>query len=349
MTVTVTTVSGWTLYLLVFSEDGASVWNGSAFVVATDANQNGSAIPMTEAAGVYTAPFPPEITATGTHPYTIYRLLGAAADVAVDTRITYPSSSNSVTIVGTTPTPETPPQSASGSGFGVGSRLRQYWRRMPDRRNVTYYRRTLVGPPSLFTNFPAYDLWHRRYVNATHPGNPGVYVVYQADLYLPKETNPTIATTAPPLPGDQIQDAPATRIPRTGRLWTINTVAEAGAEGAWQLGCVFPAIVAAVGIPIKVQRPVINQTPSGLRISDSWTDLTSQTAWIQDYDGTAGDHLGKRQIPNTATLYLSTQIAVSEAQDTVYDVTNDVRYTIKKCRPALDFLTLQELDVERLF
>lgn len=227
-------------------------------------------------------------------------------------------------------------------------RLRGYWRRVPDRRSVTYYRRVTVGPPSTYTSFDASDLWHRAYMNSPHPGNPGVYVVYTADLFLPKETNPTIATTAPPLPGDQIQDASAVRIPRTGRLWTVNTVAEAGAEGAWQLGCVFPAIVNAVGIPIKIQTPVRDETPSGLRISDTWTDVSSQTAWIQAYDSTAADHLGKRQIPHRATLYLPTAIAIPEAQDTVYDVDNERRYTIKKVRPAADLMSLMELDVERL-
>lgn len=228
-------------------------------------------------------------------------------------------------------------------------RLRSYWRRVPDRRNVTYYRRATIGPPSTYTSFDAFDLWHRNFTNRPHPGTPGVYVLYTADLFLPKETNTAIATTAPPLPGDQIQDAAATRIPRTGRLWTVNSVAEAGGEGTWQLGCVAPAIISGVALAVKLQRPAIDQTDSGLRLSRTWTDISSQTAWIQIMDTAAGDHLQKRQIPVRATAYLPTQIDIPEAQDTLYDVTSDLRYTILACRPALDFMTFTELDVELLF
>lgn len=228
-------------------------------------------------------------------------------------------------------------------------RLRSYWRKVPDRRLATYYRRATVGPPATYTSFQAYDLWHRGYANTPHTGNPGVYVLYVADLFLPKETNPTIATTAPPLPGDQVQDAPANVVPRTGRRWTVNTVEEAGAEGTWKLGCVRPAILNGLGIAVKVQRPAVSQTASGLRLSETWSDVSSQTGWVQQNATASGDVLGKRQIPHRLTVYLPTAIDPPEAQDTLYDVDNDIRYTILGFRPATDFVTFTEMDVERLF
>jgi hypothetical protein len=228
-------------------------------------------------------------------------------------------------------------------------RLRSYWRRVPDRRTVTYYRRTAVVPVATYSEFDAFDLWHRDFGTMPHPGNPGVYVVYTADLFLPKETNTAIATTAPPVPGDRVQDAAATRIPRTGRLWTVNSVHEVGSEGAWKLGCVAPVILNGLGVTLKVQRPAIAQTDSGLRLSQTWTDVSSVTGWFQQVNTAATDTLGKRQIPDRATVYLETLGEIPEAQDTVYDAGNEARYTILAVRPALDLMSLAEMDIERLF
>lgn len=229
-------------------------------------------------------------------------------------------------------------------------RLRSYWKKVPDRRAGTYYRRTAVGPPATYaTGVALNDLWHRKFSNKPHPGNPGVYVIYEADLYFPKETNSTYATTTPPLPGDQIQDGSAATVPYTGRLWTVVDVEEAGGQGTWHIHSVAPAIISAVGIAIQIQTPTVTLTNAGLRNITAWTTITggSQTAWIQGTTTAADDLLGKRQIPDNGILYLPTSVSV-DAQMTVLETVSGARYTITKVSEQKDFIDLMEITVEIL-
>lgn len=105
MTVSVTTVAGWTVYLVVFNEDG-EVWNGSSFVADSPANRNAGAIAATESpSGTYTATFPVLITEAGDYPFTFYRQLGGSPSTAGDTVLTPPSTVNTVTIADPPPEP----------------------------------------------------------------------------------------------------------------------------------------------------------------------------------------------------------------------------------------------------
>ena len=92
MTDTMTTVSGWTLRMVIHSPDASQDWNGSAFVSASAAAKNaGGFAPSSTAAGTtpgttdYTFTKPAGITTAGTYPYTVYRVLGATLDVSTDT------------------------------------------------------------------------------------------------------------------------------------------------------------------------------------------------------------------------------------------------------------------------
>lgn len=222
-------------------------------------------------------------------------------------------------------------------------RLRKGWQKMPDRRTVSYQTRTGVNPSTYGSAFSVTNAFHRNYVVSPAAESNGVYVVSRADFYFPKSANATLS----PKVGDLFTDASAATVPYTGKAWSVDTVAEAGALGAWMVGCVAPEIQAAVDVVVTIYRPNASYTNSGLRKTTPQSSVFSGNGWIQQTNATAGDHIGKREMANVFSVYLPANFSVAVQAQDIASVAG-VTYTILEYVPARELSELPYLRVEAL-
>ncbi len=94
------------------------------------------------------------------------------------------------------------PTTATATRFG------DKWRLMPDRRAMSFQRRTAVGPPVTYgTSVDLTNCWHRQFSTQSNPGNPGVYILETCKIYVPRSANASVDTASErPMPGDLISD-----------------------------------------------------------------------------------------------------------------------------------------------
>jgi hypothetical protein len=223
-------------------------------------------------------------------------------------------------------------------------RLGSYWQNVPDRRTMSFRRRTSAGPPPVHgQEIEIANCWHRNFVTLPQSSGSAVYAIQTCDIYMPRVNAAIDTALERPLPGDTITDN--TSVPQTAQTWTIEQVSDVGALRAWKLGCVLPTIIGATGISVKFQNPVVSISNAGQRVVSSWTDITTVTAWVQQTQTQADDTLGCRTMVRNATIYTSAY-PTTTAQSVVFEVATSRRYTIVAYRPAQSVAVLNEYDLE---
>lgn len=192
--------------------------------------------------------------------------------------------------------------------------MRSMWRQVPDRRTVTYRRRTATAPA--YTNYTVRNCWYRP--DETREGQPslGVYVKRYRRWYLPKEMTTAAGFTADPLPADVVVNTATTIDPVVGS-WTVLGQTEAGALGCWQLSCVLLEVRSAMEVTVTVQRRT-GVRDATARILPTTTVATTVSGWFQVAGATAEELLlDKTQLPTKGTIYFVSYVAGLLATDTL--------------------------------
>lgn len=211
------------------------------------------------------------------------------------------------------------------------------WRQMPDRVAITYREQTT---PGVYTSSTVYDCWWRPQGQSEGGPSQGVYTRAYRDWYMPLERRST-----PPEIGDVIV-SPVSGIDPVSSSWTVLSVTQAGALGAWQCGTVCLALQAGLRQTCSVERPT-NAQDSAYRASlATYTSVASGVSCrLQPQDGNANDVAGRVTIPRRYTLYLGQRVEV-RAKDVV--IVSGVRYTVVASLTPDQLTDLQTCDLELL-
>jgi hypothetical protein len=215
------------------------------------------------------------------------------------------------------------------------------WRQVPDRRSVTYRRRTATTPT--YQNYTIANCWYRP--DETHEGQPtqGVYVKRYRRWYLPKEMATAGGFTADPLPADLVVNTTSGIDPVSGS-WTVLSQTEVGALGCWQLSCVLLEVRSAFAVTVTVQRRVGTKDTTA-RILPTTSNAAAITGWFQT-SGAATEQslLDKTQLPTKGTIYFQTYVSGLLATDTLN--VSGTSYNVMSMADPQSLEELQSAEVE---
>lgn len=185
--------------------------------------------------------------------------------------------------------------------------LRAGWKLMPDRRTVTFKKRTATTPT--YTSYTVADAWYRP--DGVEEGGPsqGVYLKRFRRWFLVKEKLSGAGVTTDPVAGDVVTNTTSTIDPVAGE-WTVTRTGEAGALGAWELSCVLLEVRSALAVSLAVKRLSGAKDATG-RLLPTQTTVTTVSGWLQaDGSETVTDLLMKMQMPTRGIVYLPTTVTV---------------------------------------
>lgn len=182
---------------------------------------------------------------------------------------------------------------------------------MPDRRTVTFRRRTATTPT--YTDYRVTDAWYRP--EGVEEGAPssGVYIRRYRRWYFPKEK--LSAGSIAPAPADLVVNTTSTIDPTAGS-WTVLNQTEAGALGAWELRSVLMEVRASLAVTVTVQTRTGDKDDTGRLLPT--TTSTTVTGWFQpDGADTRENLLEKTQMPTRGMVYFSTYVSGLKGTDTL--------------------------------
>ncbi len=192
--------------------------------------------------------------------------------------------------------------------------FRSLWRQMPDRRTVTFRRKTAIAPT--YTDYTVRDAWYRS--DGTEEGqvSQGVYLKRFRRWFLVKEKMQAAGFSEDPLPDDVIVNTTSTIDPVAGS-WNIIRQFEAGALGAWELSCIQMSIRSAFAVTVTVQRRTATQDDTA-RWMPTTTDVATPSGWFQVEGSEVRDNLlEKTQMPTRGVIYFATYVAGLLGTDTL--------------------------------
>lgn len=219
--------------------------------------------------------------------------------------------------------------------------LRQLWDTVPDRRTVTFRKRTAVTPT--YTDYTVQNCFYRP--DDTREGAPsrGVYVKRYRRWYLPKSQVVNAGLTTEPLPADVVTSTATTIDPIAGS-WTVLTQTEAGALGCWQLGCVLLEVRSALAVTVTIQRRT-GAIDATARMLPTTTNAATVSGWFQPMDSaTQSNLLDKTQLPTMGTVYFATYQSSLLATDTLN--VSGVDYNVVAMNNPQSLEELQSAEVE---
>jgi len=217
--------------------------------------------------------------------------------------------------------------------------FRSLWRRMPDRRTVTFRRRTAATPT--YTNYTVKEAWYRPDGDEEGAPSQGVYLRRRRRWYFPKEklANGTIA----PAPADLVVNT-TTAIDPTAGSWTVLRQSEAGALGAWELNCVLLEVRGSFAVTVTVQRRGTAQDATA-RWMPTTTDFATASGWFQPDGSEANANLlEKTQMPTRGTIYFGTYVSGLLATDTLN--VGGTSYNVMSMQDPQHLEELQSVTVE---
>ncbi len=218
---------------------------------------------------------------------------------------------------------------------------RGMWRQMPDRRSVTYKRRTATTPT--YTNYTVANCWYRPDETREGQASRGVYVKRYRRWYLPKEMTTAAGLTTDPLPADVIVNAVSGIDPVAGS-WTVLAQTEVGALGCWQLSCVLLEVRSAFAVTVTVQRRT-GAVDSTARVLPTTTTAQTVSGWFQPEGAeTQAELLMKTQLPVKGTIYFASYVSGLLATDTLN--VGGTSYNVVSMADPLSLEELQSADVE---
>jgi hypothetical protein len=237
--------------------------------------------------------------------------------------------------------------------MAVADVMRLGWKYMPDRATITYRRQTA---PGVYSSETVRDCWRRssgirgEFVGVSEAENSaGVYRSQNCEWYIPRARRST-----QPVPGDIIRFAAVsnTASPYYGLegdyIILPTGVDEHGALGAWRCVTGFPFLASGLTDTITIYRPTLVPGGGGRAEEYGRTAVASGiSAKIQNEPpNTATDVLGKRQIPTSSVVYLSSQVDV-QPHDYLIDQ-NGLQWSILEERHTAMLGLLQSLSIERV-
>lgn len=206
---------------------------------------------------------------------------------------------------------------------------------MPDRATVTYREQTSLG---VYSSSSVANTWWRPGGGSTE-GAPsdGVFVRGSRSYFIPKSSY-----SGPPRIGDLIV-SPVTGIDPVSLTYTVLGVSDAGALGAWELGCVCLQLQSDLRQTLSFLRPN-DAVDSAYRLTPTYTTFASGVpARIQPEGGDGMPVYDRVTMPSRFVAFLGQTLAL-RAKDRAFDGTN--YYTVLSYEMPERLDELQRVDLE---
>lgn len=230
--------------------------------------------------------------------------------------------------------------------MGIAATMRLGWKRMPDRVAGYFCDQT---SPGVYAAQGVSDCWRRSRGVIEGENSGGVYCFQRAAWFIPKAKLPEQPTPGDlfRLPAPDNQSSPYYGL--DGDYIVLpGGVREVGSLGAWELDTAIPFLQDGLTTLASIYRPTMTIGDGGrINRTGQIALYTSVSVRIQQGSTlTAYDVMERLQIPNTATVFLSSAVDV-QAHDYLVDNSGD-KWSIMAVNKTDMLGVLQSLDCERL-
>ncbi len=220
-----------------------------------------------------------------------------------------------------------------------GAALRSLYRIMKDRTSVTFRDQTALGT---YTDIAVDDAWRRPSELSEGAPSLGVYTKAMEDWLFPQSM---LSASQYPTPGDIVRWTNT----RTSVVenWTVLSVAEVGALGAFRLSCIELALQNGLRGTCTISRPDNTKDAAGRMALTSYSTVAASVPCrIQPTDSSPADVFERRTTPDLSTVYLGYTVDI-RAKDRLTDDASQV-WTVLETRAPNRLDEMFSADLERV-